>query len=119
MMSDNYSPSQEERNLGMVSHFASFAGFLIPFGGVLGPLVVWQLKKDESEYVDYHGKEAVNFQLTMLIALFISFILVFVLIGIPLLIGLAIFDLIIVIIAGVKANDGVHFRYPMCIRFIK
>lgn len=118
-MSDNYSPSQEERTYGMVSHFASFAGFIIPFGSVLGPLIVWQMKKNESEYVDYHGKEALNFQLTMMIAFFIAFVLIFVLIGIPLVIGLAIFDFIMVIIAGIKANDGVHFRYPLSIRFIK
>ena len=117
-MSDNYEPSQEERVIGMLCHFAAFAGFIIPvIGSLLGPLIVWQIKKHESEFVDFHGKEAVNFQLTMLIAYFISFILMFVIIGIPMMIGLAIYALVVIIIAGVKANDGIYFRYPFAIRF--
>ena len=120
-MSDNYNPSQEERNMAMFCHLGAFAGFIIPipFAGIIVPLILWQMKKDESEYIDYHGKESVNFQLTMAIAFIICFILSFVLIGIPMLIALAIYFLVIVIIAAIKANDGVHYQYPFSFRLIK
>ncbi|MCW8876766.1 MAG: DUF4870 domain-containing protein [Kangiellaceae bacterium] len=119
-MNDNYSPTHKEKSMAMFCHFAAFAGFVFPLlGSVLGPLIIWQMKRHESEYVDYHGKEALNFQLTMLIAFFIAFVLVFVVVGIPLLFGLAIFEIIVIIIAGIKANDGVFYRYPFSIRFIQ
>jgi len=117
-MSDNYNPSQEERNMAMLCHFAAFAGFIIPFGNVLGPLIVWLLKRDESEFINYHGKEALNFQITMLIAFMIAFVLIFIVIGIPLIFGLAIFELIMVIIAGIKASEGTYYRYPFSLKLI-
>jgi uncharacterized Tic20 family protein len=88
-------------------------------GNIIAPLVIWLIKKDESAYVDYHGKEALNFQLTMTLAMFVSAILIFVLIGIPLLIVVAIADLILSIMAAVRANEGEHYRYPFNIRFIQ
>lgn len=114
-------PTQDERNMAMFCHLGAFAGFIIPipFAGIIVPLIIWQIKKDQSAYIDMHGKESVNFQITMAIAFLISFVLVFVLIGIPLLIGLAIFDLIIVIIAAIKANEGTEYRYPFSLRLIK
>lgn len=132
-MSDNTTPSQEETNnepaemaltqddktMGMFCHLAAFAGFIIPFGSLIGPLVVWQMKKDQSEYIDYHGKESLNFQITMAIAFFVSFILMFIVIGFFLIIGLAIFELVVIIIAAIKANEGVRYQYPVNFRFIK
>ncbi len=118
-MSDNHNPSQEERNFAMFCHLGAFCGAIFPFGSIILPLVLWQIKKEQSAFIDYHGKEAVNFQLTMLIAFIIATVLIVVIIGIPLLIGLFIFDLVMIIIAGIKANDGIHYRYPFCIRFIK
>jgi len=111
-------PSQEEKNFAMFCHLSAFAGYLIPFGSIIAPLIIWLLKKDESEYVDYHGKESLNFQITMLIAFIISFFLIFIIIGIPMLIVLVVFQLIVVIIAGIKSNEGVYFRYPFCLRLI-
>ena len=133
-MSDNPTPSQEEttnqtaetgltqddKTMGMLCHLAAFAGLVVPFfGSIIGPLVVWLLKKDQSSYVDYHGKESLNFQITMAIAFFVSWILVFVLIGFFLLAGLAIFNLVVIIIAAIKANEGVRYQYPFNFRFIK
>lgn len=117
-MSDNYSPSQEERNLAMFCHLGAFAQFIIPFGGIIVPLVIWLTKKDESEFVDFHGKESINFQLTVFVAVLISLVLIFVIIGIPMLFGIAIFEVIMMIVAGIKANDGLYYRYPISIRFI-
>lgn len=110
---------KDERLWAMLCHFSIFVGHFIPFGNIIAPLVIWLLKKNESAFVDHHGKESLNFQLTMLLYIIISIILAFVLIGFVLAIALWVFSLIIVIIAGIKANDGVWYRYPLTIRFIK
>jgi uncharacterized protein len=111
--------SKDERLWGMLCHLTAFSGYLIPFGSVLGPLVVWMIKKDEIPFVDDQGKESLNFQLTMLIAVIVSVVLMFVLIGFVLLGVLIIFQIIVIIMAAIKANDGVKYRYPYTIRFIK
>jgi uncharacterized Tic20 family protein len=111
--------SKDERTWGMLCHLVAFSGFIIPFGNLLGPLIIWLIKKDEMPFVDDQGKESLNFQLTMLIALIISAILVVVLIGFALLAILAVFQIIVLIIATIKANEGVRYRYPYAIRFIK
>lgn len=110
---------KEERLWAMLCHFGIFAGHFIPLGNIIAPLVIWLLKKNDSEYVDYHGKESLNFQLTVLIYLVISIILAFVLIGFVLAIGLWVFSLVFVVIAGIRASEGVWYRYPLTIRFIK
>lgn len=112
-------PGKEERTWGMLCHLIVFSGFIIPFGSIIGPLVIWLIKKDEMPFVDDQGKESLNFQLTMLIAFIISGILTFVLIGIFLIFVLIIFEIIILIVASMKANEGVRYRYPYAIRFIK
>ncbi len=102
----------------MFCHLSSFAGFIIPFGGIIGPIVVWSIKKDQYPLVDDQGKEAINFSISMIIFYLAAAILVFVLIGLPLLIALFFFRLIITVVAAIRANEGVRFRYPMSIRFI-
>ena len=111
--------NKDERMWGMFCHLAALAGFIIPFGNIIGPLIVWQIKKEEFPFVDDQGKESLNFQISIFIYLIISGLLVILLIGIALLFAVGIFSLIMTIIAAVKANEGVAFRYPMCIRFIK
>ena len=110
---------KDENMWAMFCHLASFAGLVFPFvGSVLGPLVVWLLKKDEYPLVDDQGKEAMNFNISMVIDYVVSIILIIVVIGIPLLIGLFLFDVIVTIIAMVKASEGVKYRYPLAIRLI-
>ncbi|WP_128545303.1 DUF4870 domain-containing protein [Larkinella soli] len=109
----------DERMWGLLAHLSALAGFIIPFGNIIGPLIVWQINKDKSAYVDYHGKESLNFQITVSIAYVIGFFLIFLLIGIPLLIVLALTSLVLLILAGVKANNGEYYRYPLTVRFIK
>jgi uncharacterized Tic20 family protein len=91
----------------------------VPFASVIGPLIVWMIKREEYPLVSDQGKESVNFQISMAIYFVISLILVFVLIGFLLIGILVIFSAICVILASIKANDGVKYRYPLCIRFIK
>jgi uncharacterized Tic20 family protein len=108
----------ERRQWAMFVHLAGFSYYLLPaLGGVLGPLLLWQLRKDD-DFVADQGKEAVNFQLTFLLLEIISVVLCFVFIGFFLLLGLQVFRVVVMIVAAMKANDGVPFRYPLAIRFI-
>lgn len=109
---------KEARNWGMACHLSALVGFVIPFGSILGPLVVWLIKREESGFVDRQGKEALNFQITMFIAFLISLVLVFVLIGFVLIAAVVIFDLIMVIVATIKSSEGQDFRYPVSLRLI-
>jgi len=113
------SAQREERQWAMFSHLGTFAAFIIPFGNIIAPLIIWQIKKDESQFVVQHSKESLNFQISLMIYGLASAMLVLVLVGILLLFGLIVFNIIAVVIAGIKANEGACYRYPMTIRFIK
>jgi uncharacterized Tic20 family protein len=102
----------------MFCHISAIIGFVIPFGNIVAPLVLWALKKDEYKIVNLHGKEAINFQISITIYVLISILLIFIVIGIPILIALGIFELIAIIIAAVKANEGKLYHYPLSIRFL-
>ena len=114
--------SKEERTWAMACHLATFSGTLIPvvplLGNIIGPLIIWMIKKDKMPLVDDQGREAINFQISMAIYFVISGVLVFVIIGIPMLMGLGIFDVVVTIIAAIKAYEGENYRYPLCIRFL-
>ncbi len=111
--------SKDAKQWAMLTHLAAFAAFLIPFGNIIGPLLVWQLKKDLGPFVEKNGKEALNFQITIAIVALVCTMLMFALVGFILLPVLGLYWLILTIIAGVKANDGLAYRYPLTIRFIK
>lgn len=108
---------KEARQWAMIAHLSALSGFLIPFGNIIGPLVVWQIKKD-MPFVEDQGKEALNFQITVLIAVIVCFILTFVVIGALLLPIVGIATLVLIIIAGIKANSGEQYRYPLTLRLI-
>jgi hypothetical protein len=112
--------NKDARMWAMICHLSGLAGLVVPVVGcVVGPLVIWQIKKDEFPFVDEQGKEAVNFQISMLIYGIVAGLLCFVCVGFVLAPAVAIFDLVFLLIAAVKANDGHHYRYPLTIRFIK
>jgi len=112
--------NKEEKTWAMICHLAAFAGLFVPFiGNIVGPLVVWLIKKDQYPLVDDQGKESLNFQISITIYLLISTILVFVLIGFVLLAAVSIFAVVMVILAAIQANDGKAYRYPLTIRFVK
>ena len=113
------STSSDERTWALLCHLSALAGFVVPFGNIIGPLLVWLLKREGSPLVDDQGKEALNFQLTATIALVVSAFLIFIVIGIPLFFAVALFDLIMIVIGGVRANNGEMYRYPINIRFVK
>jgi uncharacterized Tic20 family protein len=109
----------QEKTWGMFCHLSALSGFIIPFGNIIGPLIIWLLKKDESPYVDQQGKESLNFQISVMIYLIISAILIIVVIGIFLMIAIGIATLILIIVAAIKANNREEFQYPLTIRFIQ
>jgi uncharacterized protein len=111
--------SSDERQWAMFAHLAALAGFLIPFGNVIGPLIVWQIKKNEMPFVDDQGKEALNFQITVCLAVLVCLILLIVVIGALLLPLVGIAALVLTVIAAVKANGGEAYRYPLALRLIK
>ena len=105
----------------VLCHAISFVGLggIIMFGNVLGPLIVWLMKKSENPAVDAHGKESLNFQISMSIWGLACIPLCFLLIGIPLVTAVLIANVVLTIIASVKASNGEFYRYPLTIRFIK
>ena len=112
-------PTEEEKTLGMLCHLL---GILT---GFVGPLILWLVKKDSSRYIDYHGREALNFQITLFIVMitlsFATMLLMIIFIGIlliPVLFVIAILALVAEILAAVAAQKGEFYRYPCCIRFV-
>ncbi|MCY2961731.1 MAG: DUF4870 domain-containing protein [Planctomycetota bacterium] len=118
-------PSAQSRQWAMLAHLLTLLGYLVGFGHFLPPLVIWLSKRDEDEFLADQAKESLNFQITFLLAAIVGGVVIVLLylscIGIPLaiLLGLAlpIAHLVFVLIAGLKASDGVRYRYPLTIRF--
>lgn len=104
----------------MLAHATALCGFFVPVAGhVVGPLIIWLAKRHDSPAVDAHGKEAMNFQISMLIWNAISVALCLLLIGIPMLILLHFLNIIFVIVASIQAGDGKLYRYPLTLRLIE
>ena len=125
----NVQPSEASKELNndarmwsMFCHLGGLAALLpiVPVvGGVIAPLIIWQIKKDEHTFVNEQGKEAVNFQISILIYEIVAGLLIFACVGAFLLPAVMIFDIVFLVIAAIKTNNGLHYRYPLCIRFIK
>ena len=112
-------PSKEVRQWAMLCHFAAFLGLVFPFGSLLGPLILWQFKKDMDPLIDDQGKEALNFQISVAIASAICLLLMVVVVGFFLFGLVAIGALVLTIIGGVKAGEGQPYRYPFTWRLVK
>ena len=110
---------QDERTWGMLCHLSAFAGCIIPFGNIIGPIIIYSLKRKEFPFVEDQGRESLNFQITFSILFLISLFLYLIVIGIFLSLILGLLWLIFTIIAALKANQGEYFRYPFSIRFLK
>lgn len=108
---------EQVRHWALGAHLSVFVGawFALAF---LGPLVVWLLKREEHQFIAMHAKEALNFNLSVLIYVIVGVILSFLIIGIPLLIAIGIAWIVLTVIAAVKAENGEEYRYPLTIRFV-
>jgi uncharacterized protein len=107
-----YGPSDDERMLAMICHLGGL------FAAIFLALIIWIIKKDSSSYIDYHAKQALNFQISMMIYMMISVVLIFVFIGILLIIPLVVMNIVFSIMAAVKANNGEYYQYPLTIQFL-
>jgi uncharacterized Tic20 family protein len=108
---------RQERMWATVCHLISYVGYFLPMGNVFGPLAIWLWKREEYPLVDDQGRESLNFQISMTIYVLVAGLLSLVVIGIPILIGLMVWDFVATIIASVRANDGERYRYPLTMRF--
>ena len=129
--------NKNDYNTALLIHLSAFLGYLFPFGGVVGPLVIWESKKRESDFLDKNGKEAINFNLSFLLYTFVLGISIlpfafrsifseihhidlFGIISMGSIIGvLAMIKFVLIILAAIKANQGEIYKYPLTIKFIK
>jgi uncharacterized Tic20 family protein len=109
--------NQEARQWATFLHLSLLAGFLVPGAGFILPIVLWQVKKDELPGIDAHGKVVANWLVSALVYGIAGSLLMFVLIGFPLLGLLALLAVVFPIIGAIKANEGVLWPYPLSIRF--
>lgn len=110
---------QDTKTWAMLLHLSLLAGAVVPGLGLIAPIVIWQVKKDELPGLDAHGKAATNFIISMFIYGVISGLLSLVVIGIFMLMALGVIGIVFPIIAGIKANDGELWKYPGMIEFLK
>ena len=112
--------SRDVKTWNVLCHATALAGFFVPWAGhILGPLIIWLAKRGDSPEIDEHGKESLNFQISMLIYNVIAGVLCLVLIGFVILGILHILNLVLVIVASIQASEGKFYRYPLTIRLIK
>ena len=110
---------QQTRQWCMFLHFSTLLGFVLPIAGLVAPIIIWQVKKNEMPVIDVHGKIVLNWIISLVIYGVAGFFLTMVLIGFIILPVLAVLALIFAIIGGIKANNGEVWDYPLTIRFVK
>jgi uncharacterized Tic20 family protein len=106
-------PTKEAKNMAMLAHILGF------FTSVIGPLIIWLMKKDEHPYIEQQAREALNFQITVLIAGAVAGVLTLVCVGVILAVIIPIVDIIFCIMAAVAASNGKDYRYPFALRLVK
>lgn len=118
---EGYEPTPAECQGGMIAHLAGFAGLFFSFvlANVIGPAVVYYAKRDDSAFIEDQAREAINFQITGVLAALVFGALSFVLIGVPFLLATVVLWFALPIRAAMAANRGERYRYPLTIRFVK
>jgi hypothetical protein len=120
--------TQEERTWGMMCHLLALLGFVgVPFGNIIGPLVVWLIKREESAFIDQQGKASLNFQISLwiygivggVICAILTLVVIGIFLGILFFAGIVIFGVVMVIIASVKASKGEPFQYPLALPLLR
>jgi uncharacterized Tic20 family protein len=111
-------PTSDDRTWAALCHVGALSWYIgVP--GLLTVFLLWILKKEQSSFIDHHGKESINFQISMLLWVAVGIITFCVGVGFVILVLDGIFNLIMVIIAAIKASNGEHFRYPLTLRIIR
>ncbi len=116
---DQATQSMSEKEWAMFLHLSQLSGFIVPLLGFAAPIIIWLMKKDESEYIDRHGRIVINWIISEVLYSLVCIILMFILIGIPMLVALALLGVVYAVIGGMKAKDGKIWMYPGSIRFLK
>ena len=111
--SENYLPTSDEKNMALLAHVLTLVV------GFIGPLVIYLVKQDESEFVRRHAAESLNFQISVFIYALCCIPLVFIIVGIPLLIIIGLSALVLTIVATIKAAEGNPYKYPFTLHLIK
>lgn len=109
----------QSRQWAMFIHLSQYAGWIIPFAGLLLPIILWQTKKNEMPDIDEHGRNVANWLISSILYLLVFGFLSFLLIGLPFLLVVGLLLLIYPIIGGIKANNGEVWKYPGAIPFLK
>jgi uncharacterized protein len=110
---------QYQPQMGLFLHLSQLANLIVPFAGIVIPIVIWQTQKDKTPALDAHGKMVVNWIISSVIYAVASIVLAFVLIGFLTLFAVAIMGIVFPIIGGIKANNGELWEYPLTIKFLK
>jgi uncharacterized Tic20 family protein/ribosomal protein L40E len=110
---------QEVRNTAVAAHLSTFAGLVVPFGSVIGPLAVWLTRRDRDPFIDQAGREALNFGITIAVYGAVVLVAALMLVGIPLLIAGVIAWVVLASLAAVRASQGQAYRYPLTMRFVR
>ncbi|HEY4283083.1 MAG TPA: DUF4870 domain-containing protein [Chthoniobacterales bacterium] len=112
--------AKDVRTWCVLAHASALLGFVVPYAfHILGPLIIWMVKRGDSPEIDAHGKESLNFQISMLIYNLVAAVLCLILIGFVLLLVLHLMNVVLVIVASIQASEGKLYRYPLTIRLIK
>lgn len=108
-----------EKTMAALTHVTAFSGYLTGgIGFIVGPLILWIIKKEESRFIDYHGRSCLNFHISLLIYGIISGFLMLVLVGFLLALAVVVAQIVFTIIAAIKASNGEYYRYPLSITFL-
>ncbi|QDU69017.1 DUF4870 domain-containing protein [Engelhardtia mirabilis] len=121
-------PTTDERTLGCLAHLSAFAGFLVPFGNVIGPLVIWLNKRDDSPFVAEHARRSLNFQISAMVffAAWV-FVLIFslhatggrsVFVLVPVLLCAWSFEMVCAVRGAMRGNEGREYRYPISLDWV-
>jgi uncharacterized Tic20 family protein len=112
--------SDREKNLAMLCHLIALSGVIVPFGNILGPVIVWMIGKGDSDFVDEHGKASINFQMSFTILFVISVVLILLIgpIALAMIAGLVLYAVVMVIVNGVKAHNGEDGEYAFTLKLL-
>jgi uncharacterized protein len=110
---------QAVRNTAVAAHLSTFAGLVVPFGSVIGPLTVWLTRRDRDPFIDDTGREALNFGISIAIYGVVALIGTLMLVGIPVLIVGVVAWVVLASLAAVKASQGQSYRYPLTLRLVR
>jgi uncharacterized Tic20 family protein len=119
METQTISGSQQAGQWALFLHLSQLLGYLVPVAGWVAPILIWQLKKEEIPELDAHGKVVANWIISELIYATVSGILIFFIIGLPMILVLLMLGIIFPIVGAIKADSGVAWNYPMSIKFFR